>query len=137
MGIVVKNCLIKIPNHFVNVCLDAFVVMLNHVHILFRVETPYMASLQEHPNGKLVKYNYRNHPNYYLRLNELSNQLIPKVIQQYKSAVTRMINPKTVFFAWQTRYYDEIIMDKKRLEIINYYIKNNPKNWNKDKFWKM
>jgi len=135
MGIVANQCLIDIPKHFANVCLDAFIVMPNHVHILFHVETPDLASLQEHSKVRLIKYSHRNHPDYYLRLNELSKQLIPKIVQQYKSTVTRQINPKTIFFAWQPRYYDEIIKDGKKYLKIKNYIINNPTNWQKDKYY--
>ena len=136
MGIIADQCLIDIPKHFPNIHLDEYVVMPNHVHLLFHVETPYMASLQKHPNDILINYSHRNHPNYYLRLNQKSKQLIPKVIQQFKSAVTRQINPKTIFFAWQPRHHDIIIKDQPELIKIKNYIINNPINWEKDKFYK-
>jgi len=57
------------------------------------------------------------------------------MIKQYKSTVTRLINPRTIFFGWQSRFYDEIISDKDRLKTIRYYINNNPKSWEKDKLY--
>jgi len=119
MGIVAKRCLVEIPDHFKNIILDEYVVMPSHVHVLIEitvgqfVETPYMASLQ------IVKR---------------SKQTIPLVVQQYKSAVTRLINPKKVFFAWQDRYYDEIIKDEKHYWAVKKYIQNNVKNWDKDEY---
>jgi len=53
----------------------------------------------------------------------------------YKSSVTRLINPHAIFFAWQPRFYDELIKDQKQFEIIKRYIQNNPVNWQKDKFY--
>jgi REP element-mobilizing transposase RayT len=100
------------------------------------VETPCMASLHDNQKVTLINYSHKNYPNYYPRLNQKSKQLIPKIIQQFKSAVTRQINPKTVFFAWQPRFHDQIIKDEKELLMIKNYIINNPINWEKDKFYK-
>lgn len=61
-------------------------------------------------------------------------QTIPLVVKQFKSAITRRINPKTTFFAWQPRFHDEIIKDKKRFFAARQYIKDNPKNWEKDEY---
>jgi hypothetical protein len=135
MGIITNQCLIDIPKHFSNIHLDEYIVMPNHVHILFHVETPYMASLQKHSNDILINYSHRNHPNYYSRLNQKSKQLIPKAIQQFKSAVTKQINSKTIFFAWQPRYHDIIIKNQKQYLTIKQYINNNVINWEKDKYF--
>jgi REP element-mobilizing transposase RayT len=132
-GEIAVGCLKNINKHFDNVCLKAFVVMPNHVHILFHVETHHGASLQDNRRVGLVKYNHCNHPDYFLRLNEFSNQKVPVIIKQYKSSVKRFANFNKIFFAWQTRYFDEIIEDEKRFNTIKYYIRNNPKNWDKDK----
>ena len=136
MGVIAKQCLVDIPKHFRSIFLDEYVVMPNHMHILFRVETPYMASLQTNSKIKIINYNYKNHPDFYKKLNQRSNQLIPKVIQQFKSAVTRQINPKTIFFAWQPRYHDHIVKNNKDYFTIKNYIKNNVINWGKDKYYK-
>jgi len=135
MGIIANQYLSDISKHFANVCLTAFVVMPNHVHILVRVETPYMASLQDNRKIALINYSHKNHPNYFPRLSEKSKQLIPKIIQQYKSAITRKINSKTVFFGWQSRYHCIIVENEIELLKIKNYIINNPKNWQKDKFY--
>ena len=143
MGIITKQCLIDIPKHSSNVFLDEYIVMPNHVHILFHVETPYMASLQ--PNKSSLQPNkpslqpkliFLQTENKYKELNEKSNQSIPKAIQLFKSAVTRQINSKTIFFAWQSRFHDIIIKDEKQYFIIKNYIQNNVINWHKDKFYR-
>jgi REP element-mobilizing transposase RayT len=136
MGMIVNQCLIDIPKHFKKIILDEYIVMPNHVHILFHVETPYMASLQTNSKVKIINYSHKNHPDFYKRLNQKSNQLIPKIIQQFKSAVTRQINPKTIFFAWQPRYHDIIVKDERQYSTIKNYIKNNVINWERDKYFK-
>lgn len=135
MGIITNQCLVDIPKHFVNVCLTTFIVMPNHVHILLRVETPDLASLHDDQKIMLITLSHRNHPDYYSRLNQKSKQIIPKIIQQFKSSVTRQINPKTMFFGWQSRFHDHIIQNEKELLIVRNYIINNPINWQKDKYY--
>ena len=101
----------------------------------FNRETPYMASLQDNRKITLINYSHKNHPNYFLRLSEKSKQLIPKIVQQYKSVVTRKINPKTVFFGWQSGYHCMIVENEIELLKIKNYIINNPKNWRNDRFY--
>ncbi|MBP9817619.1 hypothetical protein KBC75_02560 [Candidatus Shapirobacteria bacterium] len=145
MGLIADNCIKEIPKHFSNVYMEDFMVMPNHVHMLIKlkysgyvdsndsraiecvsVETPYMASLQK-TNGQKAD------PEYFYRIGQKSKQMLPKVVQQYKSAVTRLVNPRTTFFGWQERYHEEIIKDAKHFQSAKYYIKNNIKNWSKDK----
>jgi len=136
MGLIVNQCLLDIPKHFKNITLDKYIIMPNHVHILLHVETPDLASLQtSNSKVKIINYSHKNHPDFYKRLNQKSNQLIPKTIQQFKSAVTHQINPKTVFFAWQPSYHNIVIKDQKQYFIIKNYIKNNVINWERDEYF--
>ena len=121
-----------------NINISDWVIMPTHVHMLVElrdmgVETPRGASLHENPRQITVIPSHKNHPEFYKRMNSKSNQEIPKIINQYKSCVTRICRKNNIWFGWQSRYYDEIIEDEKRLRVIKYYIKNNPKNWDKDK----
>jgi putative transposase len=128
MGVIAQECLSEIPKHFPKIRLNDFVIMPNHVHLLIQlskhVETHHDASLRK-------KYqNYHFH-----RLAIKSTQIIPLVIKQFKSAVTKKINPKTIFFGWQSRFYDQIVKDKAESAIIRNYIQNNITNWTQDKFY--
>ncbi len=171
-GEIANNYLSQIPTHFANVCLTASIVMPNHVHVLFHVETPDLASqliknksndlaansqnektnslkhnyifgnetpdlasLQDNRKITLINYSHINHPDFYFRINQKSKQLLPKIIQQYKSSVTRQINPETKFFAWQSGYYDVIIQDDRQFSAAKNYIISNPLNWQKDKYF--
>ena len=134
-GQIALDCLTDIPKHFADVCLTAFVVMPNHLPILFHVETPDLASLQDNRPITLIKYDHQNHPNYYPRMSQKSKQLIPKIVQQYKSTIKRVCKQQNIFFGWQSRYYDEIVHDQQRLSIIRQYIQNNVINWQKDKLY--
>lgn len=132
-GLIAHQCLVDIPKHFPDVNLLEFVVMPNHVHILLETTKPLPVVVETHHDASLTK-KYQSY--FHHRIAKKSTQIIPLVIKQYKSAVTKLINPKTCFFGWQSRYYDEIIEDEKRLKIIKYYIRNNAKYWIKDKLIK-
>jgi REP element-mobilizing transposase RayT len=135
-GEICVNCINEISKHFPDVRLIESVVMPNHVHILFHVETHDRASLQDNRKITLINLGHKNHPDYYSRLSKKSNQVVPNVIKQLKSSVKRKCNQQKLYFVWQDRYYDEVIKDNKRLNTIKYYIKNNIKNWQKDKLYR-
>ena len=61
--------------------------------------------------------------------------LLSKVIQQYKSAVTRKINSsrKGFLFKWQKSFYDHVIRNETELIRIREYIQNNPLKWTTDR----
>ena len=52
-----------------------------------------------------------------------------------KSAVTKHARRLGYQFAWQPRFYDHIIRNEAAYDRITRYIKNNPQNWQKDKFY--
>jgi len=134
VGEIANQYLIDISEHFSNVILDEFIVMPNHVHILFLVETPddSVETLDNHVethHGASLQIKYQNY--HFHRLAIKSNQTIPKIINQYKSSVKRICNQNNLFFGWQSRYYDQIIKSEIELNNIRQYIKNNPTNWQK------
>ena len=111
-GEITKNFWVEIPKHFKNVSLDEFIVMPNHIHgIVIIVGNAYMRSLQDR-----------------------TKMLLSRIIQQYKSSVTREINSlqNDFCFKWHKSFYDHIIKDEKTLNNIREYITNNPLKWESD-----
>ncbi len=111
-GEIAKSFWMEIPRHFKNVALDEFIVMPNHVHgILIIVGNAYMRSLQNR-----------------------TKMLLSRIIQQYKSSVTREINllQNDFYFQWHKSFYDHIIRNDKTLNNIREYITNNPLKWEFD-----
>ena len=101
-----------IPNHFLNVELDLYVIMPNHIHgiviINSTVETPDRASLHSSALGQIMN--------------------------QFKGSVKRWANKNGYStFCWQTRFYDRIIRNEKELYNIRKYIEQNPLRWELDK----
>ena len=58
---------------------------------------------------------------------------VSRVIDSYKSAVTKHAHRLRCEFEWQTRFYDHIIRNENDYFRISNYIKNNPHNWDNDK----
>jgi len=92
-----------------NIGLDCFVVMPNHVHLV--------AVIASDPGGKNAAPTAR------------AKQRIPVMVQNYKAAVSRMLN----FSPWHRSYYDEIIKTQERFECICTYVAQNPGRWGNDR----
>jgi REP element-mobilizing transposase RayT len=68
------------------------------------------------------------------------SKTIGAIIRGYKSSVTKQINiirKLPGFAVWQRNYYEHIIRNEEDLHNITQYIKNNPKNWEKDDLYKL
>ena len=142
IGKMAEKYWLEIPHHFPFVILHNHVIMPNHVHGIIEiaksndeqnaermtVETQNFASLPITPGNKNT-HGYKN------QFGPQSKNLA-SIIRGFKIGVTknaRQINPE---FQWQSRYHDHIIRNEKSFHRISNYIKNNPKNWNVDKFYK-
>jgi len=132
-GQIAQQCLLDIPKHFLQIDLDNFVIMPNHLHILFRIKTPISKSVETRDRASLQKGYQSFH---FHRLAIKSNQILPKIINQYKSSVKRICNQQHLFFSWQSRFHDEIIKTRSQFLITRRYIQNNIVNWEKDKFYR-
>ena len=113
----------NIPIHFPNIDLDAFIVMPNHMHGIIIVGN------NENPVG--------NNDRCFLHpiSNNRNMELIPKILSQYKSSVSREMRKKydDFEFKWQKSFYDHIIRDEQSLNNIREYIINNPIKWAMDR----
>jgi len=106
LGKLVEHCWQDIPNHWPGVELDYFVVMPNHFHGLISIST------------------------------RDSNASLPKVVQSFKAAVTRLANKQANTAGrklWQENYYDHVVRDDDDLARIRKYIIENPLAWHLDR----
>ncbi len=144
IGQIAHECWHAIPDHFPFVHLHEFVVMPNHVHgiiIIDRnglglpVETLHATSL---PTSLPTQQSPPEPPP--PPKNEQMAAISPKsgslstIIRSYKSEVSKQVRAIHADFAWQTRFHDSIIRNTENHEKIRYYILNNPRLWDKDKF---
>jgi len=150
-NIVYKNWQ-AIPIHSKNTILDEFTIMPDHVHGIIRIiggghrsdvacsdvacnvatRKTAKTSVPEPTNTENII-----RPN---AINGLMSKISPKanslsvIIRSFKSACTKCIDtqfPQSQF-EWQPRFHDHIVRNDDELERIRWYIRNNPKNWEKD-----
>jgi putative transposase len=126
-----------------NVTLDEWVVMPNHLHgivVIHEKETPQHETPQHETPHRGVSTeepdDCRDVP--VARLSQtlpgrLRKGSLGAIIGQFKSVCTKRIWAAGHDFAWQSRFYDEIIDDEKSLVTIREYIRNNPLKWQFDK----
>jgi REP element-mobilizing transposase RayT len=162
LGQFAHDCWVQIPQHFNRVALDEFIIMPNHVHGIIIIrdlmenessetslitnqptnnQIPALAPVLDIPVGNAYMRSLRVPvqpqplpPNENTKPNDPTKMLIPKIIQQYKAAVTRANNQSPVQppFRWQKSYYDHIIRNPFSLARIQIYIRNNPVQWQND-----
>jgi len=147
-----------------NISLDVFQVMPNHFHgiieigwnkfnewTLSPISTPDQ-ELQSGPYGydnapcrdgmhavstRGIVVSTGNHSNQHINhLNKFGPQRknLGSIMRGFKSSVTTYARKNKILFDWQPRYFDVLIRDDKALEKIRWYILNNMKNWERDKF---
>lgn len=120
-----------IPTHYSHVKLDEFVVMPNHVHGILII-------IIEIIEGKHVHSPGLGRPGHVLKAENLS-EAVPKkgslsaILRSYKSGVSRASRMSGfTSFAWQERFYDQILRSNASVNAVRDYIINNPRNWARD-----
>lgn len=117
IGKIIESNLIRISQVYPSVKVDQFVIMPNHLHIIFILE-----DVDDALNATST--------NDYDR----SKMLLSKVIQSFKSSCTKEI--KCTGFnnqVWQRSFYDRIIRNETELYRIRKYISENPLKWQLEK----
>jgi putative transposase len=110
-GKIVSDCWFDLPNHYVNIILDEFIIMPNHIHGIIRIQNN--------------TYNQQTHG-------------LPEFVRAFKSFSSRRINEfrkSNLTETWQSGFYDHIIRSDNELNRIRTYIKDNPVNWLNDEHY--
>ncbi|MDP1725672.1 MAG: hypothetical protein Q8M15_02730 [Bacteroidota bacterium] len=155
--------LTEIPKQFPFTELGNFVVMPNHVHMIFifdksgvginqnvfqgdtvaPTETRLIASLQAPLPSilppplplDLQSTGIYNPGGISGDKNPMINENISRIIRWYKGRSAFEIHKINVGFKWQGRFHDYIIRNYIEFENIRNYIINNPQNWKEDEFY--
>jgi len=136
-GNIVQNEWLKTTMVRLNVTLDKFVIMPNHVHGIIII-----TNRTDHTD--ISKTDRRGVLQYAPTIRFRSpSQTIGSIIRGFKSTATKQINilRKTPVRAhcntplpiWQRNYYEHIIRDEGELNRIRQYVIDNPLNWDSDK----
>jgi putative transposase len=66
--------------------------------------------------------------------NPMLKQNLSTIVRWYKGRLAFEARKTHADFAWQARFHDRIIRDAGSNEKIRYYILNNPRLWDHDRF---
>ena len=130
MGKIVANEWQKTAGIRKNVTLGEWIVMPNHFHGILIIENDDFP-VETHCNASLPpNKSYKN------KFGPQKNN-VSSIIRGFKGTVTKQIHISGYeYFAWQTRFHDHIIRNKKEFEKISQYIKYNPQKWENDCYFK-
>ena len=118
-GKIVEKFWGQISRHFINVELDQFVVMPNHLHGILTINEP--VGVQ---NFEPLQNTYQH----------TVSKSLGSIIRSYKAAVTHECRKYKYYdFRWQRNYYEHIIRNDNELNNIRDYIRNNVAQWAFDK----
>ena len=129
-GLIVHEEWQKTAEMRLNVVLDTFVIMPNHIHgiLVIKDDIDYgkakcRGTMHRAPTPMIERYG-----------KPVSNS-IPTIIRGFKSAVTHRINEIRATPGapiWQRNFYEHVIRNEDNLNEIRQYIENNPTKWLED-----
>ncbi len=111
-----------------DVILDAFVVMPDHVHLLFGIAEPGATAVPPGSGRGVLQYA----PTSENRRFGSPSRSVGAVIRGYKGAVTRGVRRRgmaTVGTVWQRGYYDRVVRTDREAEAIRRSVAENPARW--------
>jgi REP element-mobilizing transposase RayT len=117
IGKIVEKCLLNLPEFCLHLEIYNYVVMPNHIHIIFVLN-------KNNENGGQTG---RSVPTKYKSISEIT--------KNFKTFTSRLIHEKypSLNFSWQRSFYDHVVRCDESLEKIQTYILNNPLKWEYDR----
>lgn len=138
MGCIVEKCWLDLPKHFLNVEIDAHVVMPNHLHGIINIlgsECRGQAfANQIYNKASIVHANASPQSDGNLRRRGTLENSLASIVQNFKAITSRRVNKILPCTLWQRGYYEHVIRNDKALEEIRAYIASNPWNWHTDEY---
>ena len=127
IGEIVAEEWLETENVRLNVELDEWVIMPNHVHLILvitfqipSIKTPSQETPQRGVSTGAASEKW-------------AANTVGSIIGQFKGKCTKRIWAEGFTeFAWQPRFYDRIIRDEEALNKARVYIASNPTNWDED-----
>lgn len=122
-GIIANNQLQWLEIQYPYIELHSYKVMPNHIHAVIEIDS--------------LKVNLIHTDTSQLDSENIKIKSLSEIMGAYKTTSSKLIHKADYdAFAWHRSFHDHIIRDEKSYHNIVNYIENNPKYWNKDKFYK-
>lgn len=136
LGEIAHHELARLPERWPNVDLDLFVVMPNHVHAIFVIDSVAMPDAKNGVPTRGVDVGTAFLPSERFAS---SKPTLGNVVGAYKSGVTRIAREEGLLDdgtrLWQARYHDHIIRSEPDLNRIREYVITNSARWHEDTFY--
>ncbi len=124
-----------------NVRLGEFIIMPNHLHGIIEItgnntgETKNIGTDVETLRRNVSTDAGKKDVNWQMSQISPKSGSLSEIVRSFKSACTREIHQSGYkYFSWQPRFYDHVLkINADSLDKIRYYIKYNPRMWDKDK----
>jgi putative transposase len=121
-GKVVKACWLAVSTHFLDVDLDAFVVMPNHLHGIVVITDRVVGAKNVSP--------LRDNVDTRRRPIQSPSKTIGSIVRGFKIGVTKWFRENEHGGkVWQRNYYEHVIRNGESLSRIRQYIHENPTRW--------
>jgi putative transposase len=131
--------IIWLEKQYPYVILHNYVVMPNHVHILFEINRSAATPSIVGTGRDLSLHNGRDlslHNGHDLSLQQSQSPKIKSVsslMGAYKTTSSKLIHEAgNINFVWQRSFHDHIVRNQRRYDSIYNYIDENPLRWEKD-----
>jgi putative transposase len=131
-GRIADACWRTIPDHFLHVALDTFVIMPNHVHgIIWIVDEP--DDGVHHGVGDGVGAKHFSPPPADKPAFRSPSRTVGSIVRGFKVGVTKWMRANLdIHNVWQRDYFEHVVRDESDLERIRRYIAENPARWTED-----
>ena len=119
IGRIAEQCWKELPAKFINVILDEYIIMPNHIHGIIIINEC---------RDLINQIPTKNFP-----LMQNPKITLGKILRNFKARTSKCIHDSGYTeFQWQSRFYEHIIRNDKELNNIRDYIINNPIKWSFD-----
>ena len=123
MGIIAEKNWLQLTNHFIDIQLDEFKVMPNHIHGIMFIQKERKETLNVLRPEDTSEWMLMRNP----------KPVLGKIIRHYKAKTTFYTHQLSFSsFKWQRNYYEHIIRNEKDLQNARHYIHYNHLKWGGD-----
>ena len=120
-GNIVKEKLLDLPQKYLYVELDGFIIMPNHVHAIMIIDRTNVLTLSDIRTSHDLSLPTKIKP-------------LSELIGVFKTTSSKAVHETGLIdFKWQRSFYDRIIRDEKEFYNIRKYINQNPLKWEIEK----
>jgi REP element-mobilizing transposase RayT len=132
IGTMIQRVWGRLPEHYVGLEVDEFIVMPNHLHgilVLTRADATTLAEDRQEPG----RARQEPAPTGGLSLQEIIRRFKTFTANQYRTGLSSPESPPLGVHLWQRNFYEHVIRNERDLTAIREYIANNPLQWHLDR----